>query len=91
MKNRVPDRSNPANTGRTTTNNPKPTTVPTPAATVDSTAANTATCRELAPTNRNAANRCSRRAADNRVAAPINTNTGKINASPVTSRINAIP
>ena len=43
---------------------------------MDSTAAITETCRGVAPTSRIAANRCSRRAADSRVAVPMKMSTG---------------
>jgi hypothetical protein len=57
-----------------------PAIVPAAAATVDSTAEITETCRGVAPTSRIAANRCSRRAAASRVAVPIRISTGTINA-----------
>ena len=62
-------------------NRPKPTAVPATAATVDSTAEITETCRGVAPTRRIAANRCSRRAADSRVAVPMKISTGNSSAA----------
>jgi len=47
----------------------------------------TVTCRIVAPARRIAANRCSRRAADSRIAAPMNTRTGKKSTRARTARI----
>ena len=76
-----------ATSGRNTKNSPKPTATPTSAAMDASTAAMSATWRGVAPTRRIAANRCSRRAADNRVAVAMNMSTGKSNARAPTARM----
>ena len=60
-------------------------------ATLDSTVAMVAICRGVAPTRRIAAKRCSRRAADNRVAAPMNTSTGNSSAAATTDRTMVMP
>ena len=57
------------------------------AATAASTAEITETCRGVAPTRRMAAKRCSRRAADSRVAVPMKISTGKSKASAPTARM----
>lgn len=64
---------------------------PTNAAAADSTAAISAICPGVAPTSRIAANRCSRRAADRRVAVPMKISTGSSSASPTTERIRSMP
>ena len=76
---------------RSTKNRPKPAATPAAAATVDSTAAITEICRGVAPTSRIAANRCSRRAADSRVAVPMKISTGVSRASATTARMRSIP
>ena len=59
-------------------------------ATVDSTAASQETCLRVAPTRRIAANRCSRRAADSRVAVAMKISTGASTASATTSRMKSM-
>ncbi len=61
------------------------------AATVDSTAAMTEICRGRAPTRRIAANRCSRRAADSRVAVAMKISTGISRASATTEKMRSTP
>ena len=70
---------------------PNPAAMPPTAATVDSTAAITEICRGTAPVSRIAANRCSRRAADNRVAVAMKTSTGTSIASATTGRTRSSP
>ena len=72
--------------GRSKKNTPKPTATPARAATPASTAATTDTCRGVAPTRRMAAKRCSRRAADSRVAVAMKISTGKSKARTPTAR-----
>jgi hypothetical protein len=55
---------------------PEPGRHPRDPATVDSVAASQETCLRVAPTSRIAANRCSRRAADSRVAVAMKISTG---------------
>jgi hypothetical protein len=57
----------------------------------DSTVEITAICWGVAPTRRIAAKRCSRRAADSRVAAPMKISTGKSSAAVTTARIRTMP
>ena len=76
---------------RSTKNMPKPAATPAVAATVDSTAAITEICRGLAPTRRIAANRCSRRAADSRVAVPIKISSGVSRARATTDKMRSTP
>ena len=64
-----------------------PIVTPEIAATSASTVAITLTCRIVAPAKRIAAKRCSRRAADSRIAAPTNTRTGKSRTSAKTARM----
>ena len=61
---------------RSRKNRPKPAAIPATAATVDSTAAMSETCRGVAPASRIAANRSSRRAADSLVAVPMKMSSG---------------
>ncbi len=63
---------------------PNPAATPTAPATVDSVYAET--CLRVAPTSRMAANRCSRRAADRRVAVAMKISTGARMASATTNR-----
>jgi hypothetical protein len=53
-------------------------------------AASTLTCRGVAPVSRIAANRCSRRAADSRVAVPMNISTGNSRPSAIVDRMRSI-
>ena len=76
---------------RSTKNRPKPAATPATAARVDSTAAISEICLGVAPTSRIAANRCSRRAADNRVAVPMRISTGSRSASATTDRTRLTP
>ena len=79
---------------RSTKNSPKPMTIPAAAATAataDSTAAITEVCLGVAPTSRIAANRCSRRAADRRVAVPMKISTGISSARATTDRTRSMP
>ena len=69
---------------------PKPTATPRIAATVDSVAASTETCLRVAPARRIAANRCSRRAADSRVAVAMKISTGARMASATTDRMRSM-
>jgi hypothetical protein len=80
-----------ASSGRTRKNSPNPTTTPAAAATVDSTAETIEICRGVAPTSRIAAKRCSRRAADSRVAVPMKIRTGNSMAAAATDRIRSMP
>jgi hypothetical protein len=70
---------------------PKPAAVPATAATTDSTAAISEICRGVAPASRIAANRCSRRAADSRVAVAMKISTGNSSASATTDRMRSTP
>ena len=81
----------PASGIRSTKNRPKPTATPAAAATVDSTAAITEICRGRAPARRIAANRCSRRAADSRVAVAMKISTGVNRASATTEKMRSTP
>jgi hypothetical protein len=76
---------------RSTKNRPKPAATPAAAANVDSTAAMTEICRGRAPTRRIAANRCSRRAADSRVAVAMKISTGVSRASATTEKMRSTP
>ena len=76
---------------RSRKNRPKPMATPAAAATVDSTAAIKETCLGVAPTRRIAANRCSRRAADSRVAVPMKISTGSSSTSATTDRMTSMP
>ncbi len=76
---------------RSTKNSPKPMTIPAAAAPADSTAAITEVCLGVAPTSRIAANRCSRRAADRRVAVPMKISTGISSARATTDRTRSMP
>ena len=64
--------------------------MPTAAAATDSVAASTLICRGVAPVSRMAANRCSRRAADSRVAVPMNISTGNSRPSAIVDRMRSI-
>ena len=57
---------------------------------VDSVAASTETCLRVAPASRIAANRCSRRAADSRVAVAMKISTGARMASATTDRMRSL-
>ena len=61
------------------------------AATADSTAASTEVCLGVTPTSRIAANPCSRRAADRRVAVPMKISTGISSARATTDRTRSMP
>ena len=76
---------------RSTKNKPKPVATPAAVATVDSMAAISEICLGVAPTRRIAANRCSRRAADRRVAVPMKISTGSSSASATTDRTRSRP
>ena len=65
---------------------PNPAATPATPATVDSVAASQETCLRVAPTRRIAANRCSRRAADSRVAVAMKISTGASMASATTDK-----
>ena len=69
---------------RSKKNSPKPSHVPTTEEKTASTQAISAICRGVPPASRIAANRCSRRAADSRVALPVNISTGNSRASAIT-------
>ena len=69
---------------------PKPMTVPSTAAAVDSMAAISETCPRVAPASRIAANRSSRRAADSRVAVPMKISTGVKIARATTARMRSM-
>ena len=81
----------PAIGARSRKNIPNPTVTPMRAAAVDSVAASRETCLRVAPTRRIAANRCSRRAADNRVAVAMKISTGASMASAATDRMRSMP
>nr|WP_255649234.1 hypothetical protein [Frankia sp. ArI3] len=80
-----------ASAGRSRANSPNPAATPPTAATLDSTAAITEICRGVAPTRRIAAKRCSRRAADSRVAVPMKIRTGNSSAAVTTDRTRSMP
>ena len=61
------------------------------AATLDSMADTADTCRGVAPTRRMAANRCSRRAADSRLAVPMKISTGNSSPAATQDRIRSMP
>ena len=65
-----------ATSGRVRKNRPIPATTPMTLTNRASTAASRVTCEAVAPTSRSAASRCSRRAADSRVAVETKTATG---------------
>ena len=90
-KNRAPVNGMRATSGRSAAKPTAPSSAPTADATADSTAAMTAICRGVAPTRRIAANRCSRRAADRRVAPPMKTSRGNTSAAVTTVRTSVIP
>ena len=74
--------------GRSTKNSRTPPSAPGTVATSASTAASRVTCAGVAPARRSAASRCSRRAADSRVALATNTATGaSAPTSAMTTRI----
>ena len=81
----------PATGARSRKNIPKPAAAPRTAAAVDSVAASRETCLRVAPTRRIAANRCSRRAADSRVAVAMKISTGASMASATTDRMRSMP
>ena len=90
-KNGAPVKGTAASGVRSRKNRPNPAATPATAATVDSTAEITETCRGVAPTRRIAANRCSRRAADSRVAVPMKISTGNSSAQATTDKIRSMP
>ena len=69
---------------------PNPAATPATPAAVDSVAASRETCLRVAPTRRIAANRCSRRAADSRVAVAMKISTGARMASATTDRMRSM-
>ena len=81
----------PATGARSRKKIPKPAATPRSAAAVDSTAASRETWSRVAPTRRIAANRCSRRAADSRVAVAMKISTGASTASATMARMNSMP
>ena len=81
----------PATGARSRKKIPNPAATPRTAAAVDSMAASRETCLRVAPTRRIAANRCSRRAADSRVAVAMKISTGASMASATTDRIRSMP
>ena len=91
MKNGSPVNGIAASAGRSAKNRPKPAATPSTAATLDSTVEITEICRGVAPTRRIAAKRCSRRAADSRVAPPMKISTGNSSAAATTDRISVMP
>ena len=91
VKNGAPVNGTVATAGRSRKNRPKPAATPMTAATADSMAEITDTCRGVAPASRMAANRCSRRAADSRVAAAMKISTGNSSAAATTERIRSMP
>ena len=91
VKNRSPVKAIVAIAGRSAKKRPKPATTPTTVATLDSTVASLAICRGVAPTRRMAAKRCSRRAAESRVAPPMNTSTGNSSAAATTDKTSVTP
>ncbi len=90
-KNRDPVNGTVATAGRRAKNATNPTTVPSTAATADSTAEMTVIWRGVAPTSRIAANRCSRRAAESRAAAPTKTRIGNSKAAVATASTRSMP
>ena len=91
VKNGSPVNGIVASSGRSAKNSAKPSAAPTGAATPDSTAAITEICRGVAPTSRIAAKRCSRRAADNRVAPPMKISTGNSSPAMTADKISVMP
>ena len=89
-KNGWPINGMPATGMRSRKKIPKPAATPATAAAVDSVAASRETCLRVAPTRRIAANRCSRRAADSRVAVAMKISTGASTASATTSRMKSM-
>ena len=89
-KNGSPTNEMPATGPRSRKKTPKPRATPRTAATVESTAASRETCLRVAPTRRIAANRSSRRAADNRVAVAMKISTGASTASATTDRMRSL-
>ena len=90
-KNGSPRNGMPATGARSRKKIPKPAATPATAAAVDSVAASRETCLRVAPTRRIAANRCSRRAADSRVAVAMKISTGASMASATTDRMRSMP
>ncbi len=74
-----------ATRGRVRKNRPIPATTPMTVTNKASTAASRVICEAVAPTSRRAASRCSRRAADSRVAVETKTATGT--SAPMTARM----
>src|SRR4029453_13171969 len=91
VKNGAPVKGIAAIVDRSAKNRPKPTAVPMAAARLDSTAESTEIWGGVAPTNRIAAKRCSRRAADRRVAVPMKMSTGNSNKTATTASTRATP
>src|ERR1700744_5431532 len=91
VKNGAPVNGMAAMAGRSSQNNPNPTATPATAATADSTAETTATGRGVAPASRMAAKRCSRRAADSRLAVPMKISTGDSRPAAPQDRIRSMP
>ena len=85
-KNGWPMNGMPATGMRSRKKIPNPAATPATPATVDSVAASQETCLRVAPTRRIAANRCSRRAADSRVAVAMKISTGASMASATTDK-----
>jgi hypothetical protein len=90
-KNGSPKNGMPATGVRNRKKIPKPAATPRTAAAVDSTAASRETCLRVAPARRIAANRCSRRAADSRVAVAMKISTGVSMPSATTDRMRSMP
>ena len=80
----------PATGARSRKKIPNPAATPSSAAAVDSVAASRETCLRVAPARRIAANRCSRRAADSRVAVAMKISTGARMASAATDRMRSV-
>ena len=91
VKNGAPVNGMRASGARSSQKMPKPATTPAVVATLDSMLAMAEICRGVAPTRRIAAKRCSRRAAESRVAPPMKISTGKNRAAMTTERIRMIP
>ena len=89
-KNGTPMNGMPATGMRSMKKIPNPAAIPRVPATADSVAASRETCLRVAPTRRIAANRCSRRAADSRVAVAMKISTGARMASATTDRMRSL-
>jgi hypothetical protein len=91
VKNGTPVNGAAATAGRSRKNTANPAAMPAVAATADSMAEITETCRGAAPASRIAAKRSSRRAADTRVAVPMKMSTGNSSPRATAEKMRSIP